>query len=151
MIPGMVADKDSSRAHMTTVESLSIHGVSAGSGVLSPDAVVHSPRLFRPFSLALLSRRTIPVRRGASGCRTPRQGGNGEGPGVVCVLFRVRKKILRSLISAGSVGFSPSGLCPPCGIPSGLGLLWMSNRSRNAGTKYWRQWRGALGNYEKVD
>ena len=57
---------------------------------------------------------------GAPGCRTPWQGGNGEGPGAVCVLFRVPGKNLGAvLISAGSAGFSPFGLCRPRGIPSG--------------------------------
>ena len=37
---------------MITVDLFSIHEVSAGSEVVFSDAVVHSPGLFRPFSLA---------------------------------------------------------------------------------------------------
>ena len=61
-----------------------------------------------------------------------------------------RAKVLRNFISAGSAGFSHSGLCRPCGICPGFRLLWMSKRSSHASTEYKRQWRSPLGNYEKV-
>ena len=77
---------------MITVDLFSIHGVSAGSGVLFSDAVVHSPRLFRPVSLAVLSRRTILVR---GDFRVPRPPAGLQLPGTWCGLRSVpgvRKK-----------------------------------------------------------
>ena len=119
--------------------------------VIFSNVFVPSPRLFRPFSLALLSRRTMPV-RGSFRVPHPSTGLQRlrTWSGLRSVP-RVRKNIWRSVISAASARFSPSGLCRPRGIPCEPRLWWMSTKSRHAGTKFWRQWKDARGNCEKVE
>ena len=48
-------------------------------------------------------------------------------------------------------GVQPVRSLPARGIPSGPRSLWVSKKSRRVGTNYWRQWKGARGDYEKVE
>ena len=141
----MIADKDSSWGRTITVALCNKHGVSARSGVLFSDAFVHSPTLFRPLSLALFSRRTIPVR---GGFRLPHPSAGLQRLGTWCDLRsvpRVRKKTWSNLISAGSAGFSPFSLCRSRGIPSGPQSSRMSKKPRCGGTQVLAAMEGRPG------
>ena len=144
-ILGTIADKDSSWGYMITVALFSNHGVSARSGALFSGVFVHSTRLFRPFSLVLLSPRTMPVR---GDFRVLHPSAGLQRLGTWCGLrfvLRVRKKTWSNLISAGSAGFSPFSLCRSRGIPSGPQSSRMSKKPRCGGTQVLAAMEGRPG------
>ena len=137
-ILGIIADKDRTPWHMMTVALFINQRVLACNFAVFSNAFETSMRFFVHF----LWRFFHAEQWQWGGCfRVLHPPGGSQRLGTwrgFHFVPRVRKKILRGLISAGSAGFSLSGHCRPRGITSGLRSLWMSKRSRHAGTKHWR-------------